>query len=72
MLTGDKVPVLLAGAGDSASSAKTAAEAPTYQATVMVLLLITLESLAGGGRGLFQNSAVYAARGPSQGVPLQQ
>lgn len=25
-----------------------------------------------GGRVLFQNSAVYAARGPSQGVPLQQ
>lgn len=49
MLTGDEVPELLAGARDSASSAKTAAEAPTYQATVMVLLLITLESLAGGG-----------------------
>lgn len=53
-------------------SAKPTAEAPTYPATVMVLLLITLESLAGGGRGLFQNSAVCAAKGPSQGVPLQQ
>lgn len=72
MLTLDKIPEPLAGSRDSAPSAKTAAEAPTYWATVMVPLLITLESLAGAGRGLFQNSAVYAVKGPSQGVPLQQ
>lgn len=71
-LTVDTIPELLPGSRDSAPSAKSAAEAPTNPATVMVLLLITLESLAGGGRGLFQNSAVCAAKGPSQGVPLQQ
>lgn len=72
VLTVDTIPELLPGSRGSVPSAEPTAEAPTYPATVMELLLITLESLAGGRRGLFQNSAVCAAKGPSQGVPLQQ